>query len=131
MKHRPLGFTLLALLFAWLTIAGLGHAVINFAGKSPFSSSAVFGLLALAYAGAAGSTATGLWRVRTWAVTSLRLWMVVCAVLLLWVPIGAFRSLESPPRVSYFVPLVSFSSLIVGFFWLLDRYIRRKLRPAA
>ena len=130
MKPRPFGFALLAFLFGWLTVAGLGNAALQFSQEGPLYSSRD-GALAVGYAAATGFSTYGLWRVREWVVTSLRLWMLVCAVLLLWLPVGAFGSLESFPPVWQIVPIVSLIAIISLLFFLLDRYVTRRVRLSA
>jgi hypothetical protein len=124
-KPRPLGFTLLALAFGWLTIAGLGNAVLNFVREGAFFSP-VTGVLCLAYAVTAGFTTVGLWGLREWALTALRLWIVVCVLLLVWFPVGPFRGLGTPA-----LGLAGFAVLVTGLLWLLHHYVTRTLRPAA
>ena len=116
MKTRPLGFTLLALAFGWLTLAGVGNAAMFFARERP-----IVGLLALAYAGAAALTTAGLWGVRPWAVTPLRLWILVCVVLPAVLPAASLASLTASIRV----PLLF---LVAVLLWLLHRYVSRTLR---
>jgi hypothetical protein len=130
MKLRPFGFALLAGIFVWFTIAAIWNAALQFSREGP-AYSPILGALALGAAVAASFSAYGLWHALGWVVTSLRLWMVACALLLLWRPFSAFVGLESFPPILQLVPIVSFIALISVLFLLLDRFVTRRVRPAA
>lgn len=112
---RPLGFTILALIFGWLAIAGVANVFVF-----PFGPS--FVVLALAYAATAGASAIGLWKTRKWATPAVRLWMAVCAIMMAWFLAGPFGAGEALREEQIAVVLV-----LAALFFALDRYVTTKL----
>jgi len=110
---RPTGFTMLAVLLGWLTLAGVGNAVIG-------PAHGVLRILALAYAVAAGATAFGLWKVRAWAFSAFLAWALVVVLMMVAMQQAQFRI----PWPAFF----GFACFIVLILALLAFYVRRSLR---
>jgi hypothetical protein len=129
-RKRPLGVTLLSLLMGWLTLAAALNAVVFPSQIEGWPI--VISVLTIAYAVAAGATTVGLWRMRPWALTAFRAWGLVLLLLMaaflffmeFWTAIG-MQPLETGPL------FVAFTVTIVLLYWLLHRYIRRRLIDSA
>ncbi len=126
---RPIGMTILCLGLGWLTLGALGNAafLMPVAGfPAPMIA------LALAYAATAGAAAVGLWRMRSWGLTAFRAWGVVllCTMLgMLWTfPLEMLIG-ERPDEFALL--FLATTGVIVLVYWLLHRYIKRRLVPGA
>ena len=122
---RPLGITLLSLAMGWLAFAGIANtASIFWSVDSPFPS--YLALFTVAYAITAAATMVALWRMRGWAVTAFRSWVAVCVILML-----GFTASILFADIAREIALLSvgFDALALLVFWLLDRYIAKKVRP--
>ena len=128
-RKRPLGATLLSLVLGWLTLSALGNAafLMPVAGfPAPMIA------LALAYAATAGAAAAGLWRMKSWGLTAFRAWGVILLCLMvgfLWAPPLATivrGNLEENPLV-----FLASMAVMVFVYWLMYRYIKRRLVPGA
>lgn len=114
MIKRPIGFTLLSLLLAWLSIAGFFKAFI---GKEEMMSSVltvIYGITALA-------AAIGFWKMKKWSFAAYLLW---CATVLL-------MSITMQLDYRYRVPIYSFLALIFFIILLLSGgafFIHKKLK---
>lgn len=125
-RKRPLGVTILSLAMGWLTLAAVLNSVMFPAQIEGWP--VVITVLTIAYAVTAGATTLGLWRMRPWTLAAFRAWGVVLLLLMgaflffmeFWVIIG-MESLEAGPL------FVLTTGTIVLVYWLLHRYIRRRV----
>jgi hypothetical protein len=125
-RKRPLGVTLLSLLMGWLTLAAALNTVVFPSQIEGWP--VVITVLTIAYSVTAGATTIGLWRMRPWTLTAFRAWGLVLLLLMacflffmeFWTIIG-MQPLEAGPL------FVIFTVTIVLFYWLLHRYIRRRV----
>jgi len=110
----------------WLTLAATLNAVVFPSQIEGWPL--VITVLTIAYAVTAGATTIGLWRMRPWALTAFRAWGVVLLLLMaaflffmeFWTIIG-MQPLEAGPL------LAATTGVMVIVYWLLDRYIRRRV----
>jgi len=129
--QRPVGMTLLCLLLGWLTLSALMNAgfLIPQLGL-PLYLTVLMTVLALAYAVTAGAAAVGLWRMRPWGLTAFRAWGLV---LLVFMP--AFLLVFDVPSQFFASPaealplLLAFTAVILLVYWLMHRYVSRRLAP--
>jgi len=110
---RPRGAALLAMVLAYLAVAGAIGAVVIPYGMGPSAAS-------IAYAGSAAVAAIGIWRSRRWASTAFAVW--ACIALLNGLVIGVLLDSGPVRQAIFFVAMT-------GVLWLLYRYVRRL--PAA
>ena len=126
---RPIGMTILCLGLGWLTLGALGNAAFLMPAVG-FPAPMI--ALALAYAATAGAAAVGLWRMKSWGLTAFRAWGVVLLCLMvgfLWAsPLATIvhgNLVENP------LGFLAFIVVMVLVYWLLHRYIKRRLLPGA
>ncbi|WP_340116441.1 hypothetical protein [Pelagibius sp. 7325] len=123
-RKRPFGVTLLSLLMGWLTLAAALNSVVFPSQIEGWP--VVITVLTVAYAVTAGATTIGLWRMRSWSLTTFSSWGVVLLLLMaaflffidFWTIIG-MQPLVAGPH------FVIFTVTMVLVYWLLHRYIRR------
>lgn len=128
-RKRSLGVTLLSLLMGWLTLAAALNAVVFPSQIEGWPI--VITVLTIAYAVTAGATTIGLWRMRAWCLTAFRAWGVVLLLLMaaflffieFWTIIG-MPPLEAPL-------FAATTGVMVLVYWLLHRYIRRRVVDSA
>lgn len=125
-RRRPLGVTLLSLLMGWLTLAAALNSVVFPSQIEGWP--VVITVLTIAYAATAGATTIGLWRMRPWTLTAFRAWGVVLLLLMaaflfffnFWTAIG-MQPLEQGTLLLVFIAIAGL------IYWLLHRYIRRRV----
>ncbi len=122
--NRPGGFTFLSLVFGWLSIGGFLNAWGGLSGAVEVMPKPV-AFLGLMYGIAAGASAMQLWRFRPSAVIAIRAWMVVCTLFMI-----TFSYFFWSMILGGAVGLLSFGIFIGGLFFVLDRYVHRKLEIA-
>lgn len=80
--NRPTSITIITLLLGWFALGGLGVGILIITGN--FNSfPIVLGFLSLAYSLSAITASLGLWKMKRWSLTALKIWMVVCITTLL------------------------------------------------
>ena len=129
--QRPVGMTLLCLLLGWLTFSALMNAALLIPQLDlPLYLTVLMTALALAYAVTAWAAAVGLWRMRPWGLTAFRAWGLA-----LLLNMAAFLWVFDVPTEFYASPaealplLLAFTAVMVLVYWLMHRYIRRRLGP--
>ena len=126
---RPFGFTILAVLFAWLTMAGFAYAWAS-ARVSPAQLSAfhlhapVMALCGIAYGAAALAAAIGLWRCRAWVLRAILAWGVI--VLLGLASFQSMIGMRGEPWWLVVLPHVMLGAIAA----LIYRYVDRRLPSA-
>jgi uncharacterized membrane protein len=124
---RPLGITLVGLAMAWLGFAAFMNALV-FPRATPEFFPAHVLALAVAYGFTALATTVGLWRMRSWALTAFRAWGVVCLLLMISFLL-VFRvdlAIAHDPA-GQLVLLAIFCMTVIAIYWLVHRYIRRRV----
>ena len=122
---RPAGFTLLALLFAWLTIAGFAYAIAAQTAKPDQLAAwhlrpAILTLMGLAYGTSAAAVTLGLWRAAPWTSNAIVVWGV--SLLLNIAALQAMIGVAGEPWWMVSVPYLLFL-VLVG---TLSRYARKR-----
>lgn len=118
---RPGGFTVLSLMFGWLSIAGFLNAWGGLSGAFEVMPKPV-AFLALIYAIAAGAAAIQLWRFRPSAIIAIRSWMAVCGLFIITLSFFFWNMILGGS-----IGLLSFGVFVGALFFFLDRYVQRKL----
>lgn len=121
---RPRSFTIIAIVMAWLAIAGFGWAFA--APHVPAEQFHALGLhpptligLGIAYGVAAAMVAVGLWRVATWTPRAILLWAVTLLASLVALPLMK-REIVSPWWVA-----VLGGVIFAGIVFVLHRHVYR------
>ena len=124
---RPVGFTLLALLFAWLALGGFGFAWAS--PRTDPAQVAALGLrvpvmvaIGLLYGGAASAAAVALWRVAAWAPRAILIWggCLVAGMVAFQAMIG----IAGEPWWLVLLPHLMFGALVLALF----RYVERRTK---
>jgi len=116
---RPLGFTLLALALAWVSIGGFGLAYWAATTQTGSVTSLAFGALGIVYGVSSLWSAVGLWRVRAWAWHPLLVW-ALASLAACWLPF-----LVSPNQPSRWPPVLG-TLLMAGFLLVMLPYVRAR-----
>jgi hypothetical protein len=119
---RSAGITLLCFLLGWLAVAGFGNAWVILTGRAPGLPSWIGGI-AICYGLAAGSACIGLWRMQTWALSALRIWMVVCGALFISFVVVFPSSMFVGGYWGVLAFLVIFGLILLA----LDRYVGKRV----
>ena len=112
MKKRPIGFSILAILLWWLTLAGVANAALPMGVMHP--------AWAFAYAVSAFIAALGLWKVRAWAFHAFLTWSAVVVFMMFAMQHGSLQ-----------IPLLKFATFACLILILLSSgaiYIKKTLR---
>jgi len=121
---RPFGITISAFFLAWLAISGFGNAAIIFTGQFP-EMPTIVGVVALLYGITALFSTIGLWGMKQWSIVAVRSWMGVCFLFLI-----VFTTLFHNLMLGGFLGAFGFFLFTLLLFWLFDRYVKSKLKPA-
>jgi len=120
---RPVGFTILALILAWLAIAGFGNAVIQLNSNN---GSTLMAFIALSYGGTALVSTLGLWKLKKWVYHSFLAWSATVILMLLVMQFGMYGIYQ----VSW-VKFIGFSVFVLALLASLTRYIKKKMLAVA
>lgn len=128
-RKRPLGVTLLSLVMGWLTLAAVLNAFVF-----PYAIEGwplYITVLTTAYAVTAGATTFGLWRMRSWTLTVFRAWGMVLLLLMAgFVWDSAFLELLTVRPAESLPMFLATTGVVALVYWLLHRYIRRRVAVA-
>jgi len=114
MRKRPIGFSILAIILWWLTLAAAVKAALPLGGMGP--------TWVFAYALSAFMAALGLWKVKTWAFQAFLAWSAVVVLMTFAGQHGVFQ-----------IPMLKFAIFLCLILILLSSgaiYIRKTLRNA-
>lgn len=125
-----MGITILSLVMAWLTLSAIGNAAVILipAYNDPLPD--YFAVFAVAYGIAAAATTAGLWRMKPWTLTAFRAWGAACVALLV-----AFFVVSRMDQILLVYPeervpfFAGFIGSVILIYWLLHRYIRKRVPP--
>ena len=115
---RPIGITIIALVFAWFAISGFGNAWIILTGRDE-EAPTIIGVLALLYSITAFLSTAGLWMMKPWVIYAIRSWMGVC-VLFLFMFVWLYEDLV----LGSYVGIFGLAVFIFTLFLLFDHYVR-------
>jgi hypothetical protein len=143
-NQRPASATFLALVLAWLAIAGFGNAVAWRALPSstiaqlppPLSAfveatqSPLFTLLALSYGTTALFASVGLWRMRTWKGHAFFAWSVSALIFGFWLVWSSPQEFLTGGRLigALFVALVG---MVLGLVYRYVKHLSPRIQHAA
>ncbi len=134
-RKRPLGVTLLSLAMGWLTFSAFLSAALflgAFPSAFPGYLANLLAIMAAAYGMTAGATTIGLWRMKPWALTAFRAWGAVClGQMVAFLILFRFDLVIERDPVPQSIMLVIFTGTVVLIYWLLHRYIKRRVAAGA
>ena len=136
-NQRPASATLLALVLAWLAIAGFGNAVVwrsvstsmidqlppTLSAFVEATQSSLFTVLALGYGTSALFASIGLWRMRAWKHHAFFAWAVSVLMLGIWLVWFTPQELVAGARLIG----VLFVALVGIALALAHRYVKQLL----
>lgn len=114
---RPTRITLLCLALGWLSVAGVGNSYLLLTGQF-YGLPAYLGLFMAAYAVSAFFACIGLWRMKTWGLLCLRIWMFVSLSMAIAL-IPALQAFSLGERMA----ILGFTLFVAILFWVLNRYV--------
>lgn len=124
--HRPKGYTVLAVLLATFSLAGLGNLVASPVDALGLAHSAALPLLIAVYTAAAAIGAWSLWRAQRWAPEAYLVWALTAMGLILYFQLRiapqmfALLSPQVPvPEASLPGGLVASGGLLAAGYWYL------------
>ena len=120
---RPIGISILAFVFIWLTIAGLGNAWVIIEGKNS-GLPVILGYIALIYGLTTLVASVGLWMMKIWGLYAVRTWMILCGIFFIGFMAVFNRSFFGGILTS--IGFLVFIGIIFGF---LNSYVTSKLIP--